>query len=110
MTSPTQAEGGGELPKGNITPLAYLVKWVGRIQKSQKMGDIVYGRPPTRFPYLLGKILHPDLDAINAKIRFRLPAIHYYAELSSLQLNVHFFILGSNYYSSTRDPPGCQNP
>ena len=33
---------------GDITPLAYLVKLVtreGRGQKSQKMGDIIYGWP-----------------------------------------------------------------
>ena len=45
MMSPTK--GGGDLPKGDISPYAYLVKWVtrGRGQKSQNIGDIIYKRP-----------------------------------------------------------------
>ena len=36
------------LPKGDITPLAYLVKWVKMGKdgsKTHKMGDIIYGWP-----------------------------------------------------------------
>ena len=56
MTSPTKGE--GDLPKGDITPLAYLVKWVTRGerprgQKSQKMGDIIYRWP---FCWIFGQI------------------------------------------------------
>ena len=43
--SPTQGE--GDLPKGDVTPYTYFAKWVtraGRGQKSQKMGDVIYGR------------------------------------------------------------------
>ena len=45
----TRLEGGG-LPKGDVSPYAYLVKWVtrGRGQKSQKIGDI-NGWPPNKF-------------------------------------------------------------
>ena len=37
--------GEGDLPKGDITSISLLVKWVTRGQKSQKMGDIIYGWP-----------------------------------------------------------------
>ena len=38
--------GRGDLPKGDVTQKAYLVKWVKRERegsKFQKMGDIIYG-------------------------------------------------------------------
>ena len=41
----THLGGRGNLPKGDVTPSAYLVKWVTRYQKFQKMGDVTYGRP-----------------------------------------------------------------
>ena len=40
--------GEGDLPKGDITPYAYLVKWVTRrrgVQKPQKRGDVLCVRP-----------------------------------------------------------------
>jgi len=46
--------GEGDLPKGDVTPQAFLVKWVTRVrrgsQKSQKMGDIIYGWPLIYLP------------------------------------------------------------
>ena len=42
----THLWGRGDLPKGEVTPQAYLVKWVTRGergQKSQKMSDVIYG-------------------------------------------------------------------
>ena len=44
----TRLGGRGDLPKGDITPEVYLVKWMTRgemDQKSQNMGDINNGWP-----------------------------------------------------------------
>ena len=44
----THLRGEGDLSKGDISPYAYLIKWVIRRREglnSQKMGDIIYGRP-----------------------------------------------------------------
>ena len=49
MIEVTNLGGKGDLPKCEVTPYAYLVKWVtrGRGQKSQKRGDIICVRPPS---------------------------------------------------------------
>ena len=62
MTTPTKG-GRGSLPKGDVTPYAYLVKWVTRGQKSQKIGDIIYGRtvPKTKTKPLLPPVKQKQL-------------------------------------------------
>ena len=41
-----------DLPKGDVTPYVYLLKWMtrGRGQQSQKMGDIIYGQKIFKLP------------------------------------------------------------
>ena len=41
----THLAGRRDLSNGDVNPSAYLVKWVTRGQKYQKMGDIIFGRP-----------------------------------------------------------------